>query len=563
MVHFMNSFDSLGLNTQITKTLSLLGYESPTPIQSEAIPVFLQGGDLIAQAQTGTGKTAAFALPIVEKIDLSAKKPQALILAPTRELAIQVAEALKSYAKHLPDFHVLPIYGGQEYRGQLMALKRGVQVVVGTPGRVMDHMRRGTLQLDELKSLVLDEADEMLKMGFIDDIEWILEHTPTERQIALFSATMPPPIQKVANNYLQDPTRIQIAPKTKTVALIDQGCVFVSYHNKLEALTRFLETETFDAIMIFTRTKVETVELAEKLSARGFSVDALNGDIRQSMREKIIQRLKNKTLDIVVATEVAARGLDVDRIDLVVNYDIPTDPESYVHRIGRTGRAGRSGKAITFITPRERGLLNAIERTINQRIEQIQIPSLKQMHEKRVGMLSKNIIDVLEKQNLDIHRELIERMSNENEYSALDIAAALLFMSQGNALSEPEEKDDLIQPAKNTHRERDYADRKDDRRRESRGRSSEDFKDRDRGGERKRRFEDDNKPRFSRDKNEKNFSRDERKPRFAGEKSSFRDDRKPRFSDDKPSFRKEGRTDEATPARKKRSVDRKGPGRAR
>ncbi len=455
----MSSFNDLGLHAHIVNTLNSLGYESPTPIQTEAIPVFLNGGDIIAQAQTGTGKTAAFALPIIEKINSNTQKPQALILAPTRELAIQVAEAFKSYAKHLPNFHVLPIYGGQEYRGQLTALKRGVHVVVGTPGRVMDHMRRGTLQLDELKTLVLDEADEMLKMGFIEDIEWILEHTPEQRQIALFSATIPAPIQKVANNYLNNPTTIQIAPKTKTVASIQQGCVFVSYHNKLEALTRFLETEVCDAIMIFARTKIETAELAEKLAARGYSVDALHGDIKQNLREKIIQRLKNKSIDIVVATEVAARGLDVERIDLVINYDIPTDPESYVHRIGRTGRAGRSGKAITFVTPRERSLLNAIERTINARIEQVQIPSLKQMHEKRVGELSNKILSTLSKENLTIHRELIEHIAKESEYSALDLAAALTFMLQGDSLSQPEENthDELTHPVK-AERPRRYDD---------------------------------------------------------------------------------------------------------
>lgn len=474
----MSTFESLGLSAPIVKTLSLLGYESPTPIQAEAIPVFLKGGDLIAQAQTGTGKTAAFALPIVEQIEMTGTKPQALILAPTRELAIQVAEALKSYAKHIPNFHVLPIYGGQEYRGQLASLKRGVHVVVGTPGRVMDHMRRGTLQLDALKTLVLDEADEMLKMGFIDDIEWILEHAPTQRQIGLFSATMPSAIQKVANKYLRDATKIHIASKTQTVSLVDQGCVFVSHYNKLEALTRFLETETFDAIMIFARTKIETTELAEKLAARGYSVDALNGDVKQSMREKVIHRLKNKTLDIVVATEVAARGLDVERIDLVVNYDIPTDPESYVHRIGRTGRAGRSGKAITFVTPRERGLLGAIERTINTRIVQIQIPSLQQMHEKRVGNLSKKILEILAKENLSIHRELIERIAQDSEYNALDIAAALAYMSQGDNLSQPEASDELSKPI-HVDRDRDYG-RQDggERRREYGGRSG--------GGDRER-----------------------------------------------------------------------------
>lgn len=544
----MNTFETLGLSAVLVKTLSLLGYESPTPIQAESIPVFLKGGDLIAQAQTGTGKTAAFALPIVEQVDTTLNKPQALILAPTRELAIQVAEAFKSYAKHIPAFHVLPIYGGQEYRGQLASLKRGVNVVVGTPGRVMDHMRRGTLQLDALKTLVLDEADEMLKMGFIDDIEWILEHLPTQRQIGLFSATMPPAIQKVANKYLRDATKIHIAAKTQTVSSIDQGCVFVSHHNKLEALTRFLETEICDAIMIFARTKIETMELAEKLSARGYSVDALNGDVKQSMREKVIQRLKNKTLDIVVATEVAARGLDVDRIDLVVNYDIPTDPESYVHRIGRTGRAGRSGKAITFVTPRERGLLGAIERTINTRIMQIQIPSLQQMHEKRVGNLSKKILEILEKEKLNIHRELIERIAQESEYSALDIAAALAFMSQGDSLAQPETHDELTQPVR-MERERKFErrDRDDNKRREYRDHAH-------KGDERKRSrsFDSEKERRYTRSSDDD--KKRERKNRYSDDQHA------PRSFTSKPSFKKtEGGNDHNSAPRKKRLVDRKAP----
>lgn len=453
----MNTFEGLGLSAAILKTLDQLGYEFPTPIQAEAIPVFLEGGDLIAQAQTGTGKTAAFALPIVERIDVNINKPQALILAPTRELAIQVAEALKSYAKHIPSFHVLPLYGGQEYYGQLASLKRGVHVIVGTPGRVMDHMRRGTLKVDTLHTLVLDEADEMLKMGFIEDIEWILEQLLEERQIALFSATMPPAIQKVADNYLRDARKIKIASKTKTVELIEQGCVMVSQHNKLEALTRFLEIETFDAIIIFARTKVETMELTEKLSARGYSVDALNGDVRQNIREKIIQRLKNKTLDIVVATDVAARGLDVERINLVINYDIPMDAESYVHRIGRTGRAGRAGKAISLITPRERGLLGSIERTINAKISPIQIPSLKQMHEQRIKNFSEKIIATLTEENVDTYRELIEQIVKTSKYDALDIATGLAFILEGNALSQPEH--DELALSEHHNRERKYDDK--------------------------------------------------------------------------------------------------------
>lgn len=467
----MSTFESLGLSAPIVKTLSHLGYETPTPIQAEAIPVFLRGGDLIAQAQTGTGKTAAFALPIVEQMDLSINQPQALILAPTRELAIQVAEALKSYAKHLPSFHVLPIYGGQEYHGQLSSLKRGAHVVVGTPGRVMDHIRRGTLKLDALRTFVLDEADEMLNMGFIEDIEWILEQLNAQqldgkRQIALFSATMPSAIQKVASRYLKNAEKIHIQSTSKTVSLVDQGCVFVTQYNKLEALTRFLETEIFDAIIIFARTKIATTELAEKLSARGYSVDALNGDVKQNVREKVIQRLKSKKLDIIVATEVAARGLDVERIDLVINYDIPMDPESYVHRVGRTGRAGRTGKAITLVTPRERGLLTSIERTINTQIKPIQIPSLKQMHEKRVDNFSKKVVETLvaeKPESMDIYRKLIQKLASTSEYEALDIAAGLAFMLQGDALTQPSGQDELSMPVRHDRDRGGYNDRNDRR----------------------------------------------------------------------------------------------------
>lgn len=472
-INKISTFETLGLNASLVRTVKQLGYESPSPIQKEAIPVFLAGGDLIAKAQTGTGKTAAFSLPIIEQINTSINQPQALILAPTRELAIQVAEALKSYAKHLSSFQVLPIYGGQEYGGQLASLKRGVHVVVGTPGRVMDHIRRGTLKLDALKTFVLDEADEMLKMGFIEDIEWILEQLPTKRQIGLFSATMPPAIQKVANQYLQNPTKVYIESSAKTVALVDQGYIFVAQHNKLEALTRFLETETFDGIIIFARTKTGTTELADKLAARGYYVDALNGDVKQSMREKVIHRLKNKTINIVVATEVAARGLDVERIDLVINYDIPTDPESYVHRIGRTGRAGRSGKAMTFVTPREKGLLYTIERATNTKITPWQVPSLKQLHEKRISNLSNKIIDALTRENLDIYRELIERLSHESEYSTLDIAAGLTFMLQGDILPHSDGKDEFAQPMRmypdSDHGRQDRGDRKRHRNRGHRG----------------------------------------------------------------------------------------------
>ena len=362
------SFESLGLSTLVLKALQDVGYETPSPIQAASIPYLLDGHDLLGQAQTGTGKTAAFALPLLSRIDLSVKKPQLLVLAPTRELAIQVAEAFQSYARHIKGFHVLPIYGGQGYDGQLRQLKRGVHVVVGTPGRVMDHIRRKSLKLDKLQSLVLDEADEMLRMGFLDDVEWILEHTPKERQIALFSATMPKEIQRVAEQHLQDPKLVKIAASTVTAKNIHQRYWQVSGFHKLDALTRILEAEEIDALIIFVRTKNATVELADKLAARGFASEALNGDIPQKNREKIVGRLKQGRLDILVATDVVARGLDVERISHVINYDIPHDIESYIHRIGRTGRAGRSGNAISFIAPRERRLLKAIERATKQSI---------------------------------------------------------------------------------------------------------------------------------------------------------------------------------------------------
>src|SRR6187399_1849937 len=348
------SFSELGLSDAVVAALSAVGYETPTPIQAQTIPALLGGADLLGQAQTGTGKTAAFALPILSKIDVELRATQALILAPTRELAIQVAEAFQKYAAKIKGFHVLPVYGGQSYTPQLMSLKRGAHVVVGTPGRVMDHIKRGTLDLGSITCLVLDEADEMLQMGFVDDIEWILEQTPATRQVALFSATLPSPIRRIAEKHLRDPVEVTITSKTSTAANIRQRYWIVSGVHKLDALTRILEAETFDGMLVFARTKQSTVELAERLEARGFAAAALNGDMQQKDRERTVARLKGGQLDILVATDVAARGLDVERIGHVVNYDVPYDSESYVHRIGRTGRAGRSGEAILFITPRER-----------------------------------------------------------------------------------------------------------------------------------------------------------------------------------------------------------------
>ena len=338
------------LACSLISALSLLGYENPSPIQQQCIPIFLQGNDLLGVAQTGTGKTAAFSLPILQNINISQKSPQALILAPTRELALQVAESLQSYAKFLPGFHVLPIYGGQAYNLQLRQLSRGAQVIVGTPGRIMDHIERKTLKLDNLKTIILDEADEMLRMGFIEDVEWILEHVPENHQTGLFSATMPEQIKKVAQKYLKNPTEVKIKSATATVESISQKYWIVSGLHILDALTRILEVEDdLDATIIFVRTKTQTAELADKLSARGYAAAALNGDLNQAMRERVIEQLKNGSLDIVIATDVAARGIDVPRISHVINYDIPYDTESYVHRIGRTGRAGRSGHAILFV----------------------------------------------------------------------------------------------------------------------------------------------------------------------------------------------------------------------
>lgn len=347
-------FADLGLSDAVMQAVTKVGYETPSPIQAATIPALLAGRDVLGQAQTGTGKTAAFALPLLTRTALTQTKPQVLVLAPTRELAIQVAEAFQRYAAAISGFRVLPVYGGQSYGQQLAALKRGVHVVVGTPGRVIDHLERGTLDLSELKTLVLDEADEMLRMGFIEDVEAVLQKLPVSRQVALFSATMPPQIRRIAQTYLHDPIEVTIATKTTTAANIRQRYWWVSGLHKLDALTRILEVETFDAMIIFVRTKAATEELAEKLQARGLAAAAINGDMQQMQRERTIHQLKDGKLDILVATDVAARGLDVERISHVLNYDIPYDVESYVHRIGRTGRAGRSGEAILFVTPREK-----------------------------------------------------------------------------------------------------------------------------------------------------------------------------------------------------------------
>ncbi|HQQ63422.1 MAG TPA: DEAD/DEAH box helicase [Pseudomonadales bacterium] len=435
------AFSDLGLPEAMLNVLSDIGYETPSAIQAQTIPLLLEGRDLLGQAQTGTGKTAAFALPILARLDMTSAKTQVLVLAPTRELAIQVAEAFQTYAAFIKNFHVLPIYGGADYRGQLKQLKQGAQVVVGTPGRVMDHMRRGTLDLSNLQCLVLDEADEMLRMGFIDDVEWILEQTPDERQIALFSATMPREVRRIAQQHLNNPAEITITLKTTTASTIRQRYWAVSGMHKLDALTRMLEAETFDGIIIFVRTKTATVELADKLRARGYNTAALNGDIAQSQREHTVAQIKSGAIDILVATDVAARGLDVDRISHVINYDIPTDTEAYVHRIGRTGRAGRTGDAILFVAPREKRLLFAIEKATRQPIELMELPSVKLINDIRIEKFKQRITETLEKGGLDLYRDLIAQYQHETGTELEQIAGALAAMAQGTGELLLNEKD--------------------------------------------------------------------------------------------------------------------------
>ncbi|GAB6084674.1 DEAD/DEAH box helicase [Desulfuromonas carbonis] len=424
------TFAELNLAPAIFKVIDEVGYEVPSPIQAQSIPPLLAGRDLLGQAQTGTGKTAAFSLPLLSRLDPKLRYPQILVLTPTRELALQVAEAMQTYARHLDGFQVLPVYGGQNMLAQLRQLQRGVQAVVGTPGRIQDHLRRGTLQLDRLACVVIDEADEMLKMGFIDDVEEILKHTPVEKQTALFSATMPKEVLQVARRHMKDPVEIRIKSKTSTVETISQWYWQVKGLHKLDALTRILEAEEIDAMLIFARTKIETVELAEKLEARGFSCAPLNGDMTQALREKTIERLKNGSLDIVIATDVAARGLDVKRISHVVNYDIPYDTEAYVHRIGRTGRAGREGKAILFVAPRERRMLYAIEQATRQPIKPMSLPSRQEITDRRIGLFKEQIAEALESQELEFFEELVDSFQDEQDAGFRRIAAALAYLVQ-------------------------------------------------------------------------------------------------------------------------------------
>ena len=432
------TFASFDLPPALLKALDAVGYEVPSPIQAEAIPVLMSGRDLIGQAQTGTGKTAAFALPVLARLDLSQRAPQVLVLTPTRELAIQVAEAFQSYARHLPGFHVLPIYGGQSMFQQLRALQRPVHVVVGTPGRVADHLRRQSLSLSSLRMQVLDEADEMLRMGFLEEVTFILEHTPANRQTALFSATMPEPIRQVAQQYLQTPVEIKIRAKTSTVESVRQRYWQVAGLHKLDALTRILEAEDIDAAIVFVRTKTATVELAEKLTARGHASAALNGDLNQAQREKTIEQLRAGQIDLLIATDVAARGLDVPRISHVINYDIPYDIEGYVHRIGRTGRAGRAGEAILFVAPREIRMLRAIERATRQPIEPMRPPTREAIAEKRINQFKQSVLDVMATESLEFFASLVDEIARERGVETLDVAAALAMMVQRDRPLRPE-----------------------------------------------------------------------------------------------------------------------------
>ena len=469
-------FEELGITGPVLKAVRDLGYETPSPIQAATIPLLLQGRDVLGTAQTGTGKTAAFALPVLENLDLSQKTPQVLVLAPTRELALQVCEAFEAYSARMKDVRVLPVYGGQAYGVQLSALRRGVHIVVGTPGRIMDHQAKGTLDLSELKYLVLDEADEMLKMGFAEDVEQILAQTPEDKQVALFSATMPATIRRLAQQYLNMPEEVAIKGKTTTNQNITQRYLVVSYAQKVDALTRILEVENFDGMIVFVRTKNETETLAEKLRARGYSAAAINGDVPQVQRERSVNQLKDGKLDILVATDVAARGLDVERISHVVNFDIPTDTESYVHRIGRTGRAGRKGDAISFITPRERYLLKHIEKATRQQPEQMQLPTTEDVNTTRLNRFDDAITAALEEAGrIEAFRDIIAHYVRHHDVPEADVAAALAVVAQGDTplLLDPE-RDELSRAVERDNRpprERsDRPERSDRAPRERRGR---------------------------------------------------------------------------------------------
>ncbi|MBI5018286.1 MAG: DEAD/DEAH box helicase [Deltaproteobacteria bacterium] len=426
------TFQDLGLSEPLLQALAGVGYEAPTPIQARTIPPLLAGRDLLGQAQTGTGKTGAFALPLLQRLVLDRREVQALVLAPTRELSLQVAEAVHTYSRHLPRVDVLPVYGGQPIQMQLKRLERGVHVIVGTPGRVMDHLRRGTLRFDALRMVVLDEADEMLRMGFLEDVEWILGQAPTERQTTLFSATLPAEIRRIARRYLRDPVTIEIEHRALTVPTTEQRYLNVADRHKLDALTRVLETEESDAVLIFARTKTGAAELAEKLEARGYAAEALHGDLSQGQREAVLRRLKARQADIVVATDVAARGLDVGHISHVINYDIPNDVEAYVHRIGRTGRAGRSGVAVLFVTPREQRMMKEIERYTRQPLKPMKVPTGADVAARRTALFKESIAKTIAEGDLDLYLALVEEVAEEGGFDMAEVAAAAARLARGD-----------------------------------------------------------------------------------------------------------------------------------
>ncbi len=468
-------FDNLGLPDEVLKAVEKVGFSAPSPIQSETIPLLMEGRDVVGLAQTGTGKTAAFALPVLSQIDPSARHPQALVLAPTRELALQVADSFQSFADHLGKIEVLPIYGGQAYGIQLSGLRRGAQIVVGTPGRVIDHLEKGSLDISQLRFLVLDEADEMLNMGFQEDVERILEDTPDDKQVALFSATMPNGIRRISKQYLNDPAEVTVKSETRTNTNITQRFLLTPHRAKMDAFTRILEVIDYDGIIVFVRTKHETENVAEQLREQGYNAAAINGDIAQNQRERTVDQLKDGRLDILVATDVAARGLDVERISHVVNFDIPNDTESYVHRIGRTGRAGRTGEAILFVTPRERRMLRNIERVTKARLEEMDLPSVDEVNTARKAKFTQGITEKLDDSQMEMFRGMLRKYSQSNDVAMDDIAAALAVLLQGGndflMKEQPKQKRDRF--------DRDKFDRDD---RGGRGRRGRD----DRGGGRDR-----------------------------------------------------------------------------
>jgi ATP-dependent RNA helicase DeaD len=444
----VESFGELGLSEPLLRALIDVGYEAPTPIQTRTIPALLSGRDLIGQAPTGTGKTAAFALPLLERLDVSRSDVQALVLTPTRELSIQVAEAIHTYARYRGSVRAVPIYGGQSIQPQLRHLAAGVHIVVGTPGRIMDHLRRGALDFASLSMVVIDEADEMLRMGFLEDVEWILGQAPAERQTALFSATMPREVRRIAERYLRDPVSVAIEQATRTVPTVEQRYLNVSEREKLDALTRILESEPIDAALVFVRTKTGAAQVGERLQARGYAVEAMHGDMTQPQRETVIRRLRSGQLEAVVATDVAARGLDVERVSHVINYDLPGDPESYVHRIGRTARAGRPGTAVLFVTPREQRLLREIERYTGQRIQPARMPTAADVAARRTAVLKESVLKALAEGGLEAYLAIVEEIAEEGGFDMAEVAAAAARLARGDKpLDVPAEEPSAEEPS--------------------------------------------------------------------------------------------------------------------